>query len=369
MKILFVTRPIAPPWDEGSKNTVFELAKRLQGHSIHLLTTAGFSYDAENIVWERVYTKGGPVSGISLGQKLRLFRRLMKKDDIDIYHFFFKPTALVAVAARIILKFNKKKTVQTVVSVPVEGERLKKAVFADAVVAGSEFMQKRLAEEGIPTEWIPFGVNAAELSKPFNVVTAKKSFGLEGSPVILFAGDLHPGKGIEVVTDSMEDVVKRFAKVKFVFACRSLETKIEAQNLEKMKSRIREKGLTENAVFFGRISNTKDLIRAADVVVFPPALMSFKMDYPLIVLEGMALGKPVIFSDVPPLNELFGEQCNIMVEKNNPKQLSDEIVSLLSSSKKMRLFGANARVLVVEKFNIELSARRYLKLYEEVMQK
>jgi len=369
MKILFVTRPIVPPWDEGSKNTVFELAKKLRGHSIHLLTTRGFSYDAENIVWERVYTRGGLVSGISLGQKLRLVRRLMKKDDIDIYHFFFKPTALVAVAARIILKFNKKKTVQTVVSVPVEGERLKKAVFADAVVVGSEFMQKRLAAEGIPTERIPFGVNAAELSKPFNVVTAKKLFGLEGSPVILFAGNLHPSKGIKVVTDSMDDVVKRFPKVKFVFACRFLETKFEAQNLEMIKSRIGEKRLTENAVFFGRIENIKDLIRAAGVVVFPPASMSFKMDYPLIVLKAMAAGKPAIFSDVPPLNELFEEQCNIMIEKNNPEQLSDEIISLLSSKEKMRLFGANARALVAKNFNIEFSARRYLKLYEEVMQK
>ena len=41
MKILFVTRPIAPPWNEGSKNTVVSLAKEMKGHDVHLLTAKG----------------------------------------------------------------------------------------------------------------------------------------------------------------------------------------------------------------------------------------------------------------------------------------------------------------------------------------
>lgn len=365
MKILFVTRPIVPPWNEGSKNTVFELAKQMWRKSIHLLTT-NFSCNTNNIVWERIYTKGGLVSGISLGQKARLFLRLMKRDGIDIFHFFFKPTNLVAAVARFILKFNRKRTVQTVVSVPTDGERLKKAIFADAVVVGSRFMKDKLAEEGIEAEYIPFGVNAAELGKPYG--DTKKLFGLEGSPqVVLFAGDLHPNKGIRVVAESMGDVVKRFPKVKFVFACRSLGTEIEKWNLVNIKCEILKQGLTKNAVFFGSIPNMKDLIRAADIVVFPPSSMSFKMDYPLTILEGMALGKPVIISDVPPLNELFDERCNIMVERNSPQQLADGILSLLSDGEKMRLFGANAELLVAEKFNIELSARKYLELYEGVL--
>jgi len=289
VKILFVTRPIVPPWNEGSKNTVFELAKKIRGHHVHLLTTKDFSYDAENIVWERVYTKGGLVSGLSFGQKLRLFLRLVKKDDIDIYHFFFKPTSLVAVATKIALKFNKKKTVQTVVSVPAEGEQLRKAIFADTVVVGSQFMQKRLAEEGIEAKHIPFAVNTEELTRPFDVSDAKKAFGMEALAVILFAGNLHPGRGIKIVAESMEDVVKQFPEVKFIFAYRFWGTKLEKQNLERIRTEINEKNLTKNVMFLSTVGNMKQLIRAADIVVFPPNSMVFKMDYPLILLEAMAM--------------------------------------------------------------------------------
>ncbi len=366
MKILFITRPIAPPWDEGSKNTVFALAKQMRQHSVHLLTTTGFPCNARNIVLEKVYTKSGLISGISLWQKLRLFLRLLKKDDIDIYHFFFKPTPLVATAAKIALKFNRKKTVQTVVSVPADGEQFKKAIFADAVVAGSEFMQKRLAQEGIKSELIYYGVNTAEFSRPYDALAAKGQFGLENSPVILFAGNLHPGKGIEVVEESMEEVVRQFPKVKFVFACRFLEAEVESKNLERIKSKISEKSLAKNAMFLGKIENMKQLISASDIVVFPPNSMVSKMDYPLILLEAMAMGKPVIFSDTPPLDELFDSQSNIMIERDNPKQLSGEIISLFSNPDRMHFMGENAKALAERKFNIESSAQKYFNLYEKL---
>jgi len=368
MKILFITRPIAPPWDEGGKNTVLALAKQMQPHTIHLLTVKDFACEQKNIVLERVYTKGGYLSGLEYGQKLRLFLRLLKRDHIDIYHFFFKPTYQTAIAAKVVLKLNRKRTVQTVVTVPEQGEKLGKGIFSKTVVAGSRFMQERLAEENIKAKLIPFCVSAAELSEPFNILEAKNVFGLVDSPVVLFAGHLHPGRGINVVADSIEEVAKQFPEVKFVFACRSLETRAEAQNLRMVKSKLRDYNLINNARFYGKIENIKKLIQAADIVAFPPSTMIFKMDYPLVILEAMAFRKPVIFTNVAPMTELYEDECNIMIEKDNPRQLSEQIVSLLSDQEKRRTIGENARILIETKFDIQSSARQYLSLYNELMQ-
>jgi len=367
MKILFVTRPIVPPWDEGTKNVVFDLARHMPEHEIHLLTTKDFPCEAENIVLEKVLTRSGLVSGISLGQKLRVFLRLMKRDDIDIFHFFLVPTFLVALAAKIILKFNKKKTVQTVVSVPREGKKLRKSIFADKVVVGSKFMQKRLAEENIQAERISFGVNVSELDGAGQTSDAKKQFGLEGTSAILFAGNLHPGRGIEVVADSVSGVVKQFPSAKFIFACRFFETGLEQQNLERIKSKMEDEKLKDNVMFLDRIDNMKQLIAACDIVVFPPGTMIYKMDYPLILLEAMAMAKPVVFSDVAPLDELFESNSNIMIEKNSPKQLADSVISLLSDKKKMRLMGENAKALIKERFDIGPLSHKYMDLYEELL--
>jgi len=148
MKILFVTRPIAPPWNEGSKNTVMALAGNMKEEEIHLLTANGFKAKENHIISEPIFSKSGLVTGRSLKQKLRLLKRLFRRDDIQICHFFFKPTPLVALAARIAMLFSGKKTVQTIVSMPEEGELLKQSIFSKNLVAGSGLMQKFLKKEG-----------------------------------------------------------------------------------------------------------------------------------------------------------------------------------------------------------------------------
>ncbi len=367
MKILFVTRPIAPPWDEASKNTVFELAKHMKWHEVHLLTVKGFACDEKHIVSEGIFSKGSLVSGQSFGQKLPLFFRLVQHDDIDIYHFFFRPAPITALAAKIALKFKKKKTVQTVVSVPRAGEQLRKSLFADKVVVGSLFMQNRLREEGIEAELIPSGVNVEQLAKPYDAQSCKKSFGFGNAPVILFAGSSEPSRGIGVVADSIGAVAKCFPQAKFVFACRFFGTRSSTENLRRTKLKIEEQGFAENAVFFGGVPNMKQLIQAADVVIFPPDTMIFKSDYPLVIIEAMAMGKPVIISNVPPLNELFDKNSSMMVKKNSPSELSNAIVSLLSNKKRLFAMGKNASALAQKRFSIKYTSVRYEKLYAQLM--
>lgn len=36
--VLLVTRPIVPPWDEGSKNTAWQIAANARRHEFHLMT-------------------------------------------------------------------------------------------------------------------------------------------------------------------------------------------------------------------------------------------------------------------------------------------------------------------------------------------
>ena len=58
-KILFVSRPITPPWDEASKNFAYNLAKEIAHSSdspeIHLMTTHTQLNLPENIKQEEIY--------------------------------------------------------------------------------------------------------------------------------------------------------------------------------------------------------------------------------------------------------------------------------------------------------------------------
>jgi len=366
MKILFVTRPIAPPWNEGSKNTVVELAKGMKGHEVHLLTEKGFKFGGKHIVSEPIFSESGLVSGRSFKQKLKLMLRILKRDDIDIYHFFFKPTPLVALAVKLAILFNKKKLVQTVVSVPRQGEQISKSIFSENIVVGSKFMQNRLKEEGLDSTLIPFGVNLQNL-KPFDIGATKKSFGIAGSPTILFPGDLFTGKGLDIVVEAMPAVLEKFHGAKFVLACRFLGTREEKENLWKAKKRIKEAGFSKNVVFLDEVPGLKEFVASSDLIIYPLGVMHYKMDYPLVLLEAMALGKATIFSNVPPLNELSEPGSNVMIEKNNPQELANAINSILSDVDLRHELGSNARHLVETKFNLADSVEKYLEFYEKVL--
>ena len=88
-KILLVTRPITPPWDEGSKNFAFFLSKNIPDFTIGLLTKGGLSYMPANVLQKSIYTK----ADFSLWQKVRLLANLRTlKKEFDVLHFIFTPT-------------------------------------------------------------------------------------------------------------------------------------------------------------------------------------------------------------------------------------------------------------------------------------
>jgi len=97
-KILFITRPIAPPWDEASKNFAYNLAKSLSLENsssleIHLLTKDNLLDLSSNIIQHTIYTSSK--KDFKLSQKLRLFIFLIfNARKFDVIHLFFTPTKL-----------------------------------------------------------------------------------------------------------------------------------------------------------------------------------------------------------------------------------------------------------------------------------
>ena len=55
-RILLLTRPICPPWDEGSKNFAYTLAKNAGDFEIHLLTCGYLADLADDIIQHQIYT-------------------------------------------------------------------------------------------------------------------------------------------------------------------------------------------------------------------------------------------------------------------------------------------------------------------------
>jgi len=155
MKILLLTRPICPPWDEASKNFAYTLANNVKDVEIHLLTCAQLGNRVSkwkpsfqvNVVCHDIYSS----PKLDFAQKFRLFKFLGKANDFDIIHSLFTPTKINSLFIKLALKNKKAKFVQTVATLREdlykEGD-FKKILFGDQIITYSDYAKEKLEKIG-----------------------------------------------------------------------------------------------------------------------------------------------------------------------------------------------------------------------------
>jgi glycosyltransferase involved in cell wall biosynthesis len=105
-------------------------------------------------------------------------------------------------------------------------------------------------------------------------------------------------------------------------------------------------GLDGRVKFAGEIPGAARFFRAFDVYAAP----SRKEGMPLAVLEAMALGVPVIASDIPAHREVLGDACQGLVE-GTVEAFASALERLLDDSTTMRAWGAQNRTRARSEFN------------------
>jgi glycosyltransferase involved in cell wall biosynthesis len=83
--------------------------------------------------------------------------------------------------------------------------------------------------------------------------------------------------------------------------------------LESLKAHVDEKKLNEYVYFLGFVKNPYPLIKASSVYIQP----SITEGLPTTLCEALAMGKPVITSDIPPFNEVLCNGKFGLISKNN----------------------------------------------------
>jgi glycosyltransferase involved in cell wall biosynthesis len=104
---------------------------------------------------------------------------------------------------------------------------------------------------------------------------------------------------------------------------------------------VAERGLAEAVSFIGLVAGPEKraAFECADLFVFPGLQQEGQ---PLVVIEAMAAGLPVLFTDRGCIRETVAE-AGIEVARDDPKSLADRIIWLFEHPERMRSMGAAAR--------------------------
>lgn len=183
------------------------------------------------------------------------------------------------------------------------------------------------------------------------------------APVILFGGNnTTHAKGLDVLLEAMPQITHHHPDVIFVWTLYKKERLIEIQReLDKW-------GLQDNVRQLGIVDNMPEIMAASDILVAPFNSTEGPADYPLMLLEAMAMGKPVITTPVGGIPEVIEHRRNgLLVALARPDQLTQAVLSLLCDEQMRHDLGQSAAETVRARFSPQSVAQQVMRVYQGVI--
>jgi glycosyltransferase involved in cell wall biosynthesis len=117
--------------------------------------------------------------------------------------------------------------------------------------------------------------------------------------------------------------------------------------------------------FSGR-EQVKKFFQAAALLVLP----TLEDNCPMVVLEAMAAGLPVLASNVGGVPDLItGEQTGLFCDPQRPESFGAGVARLLADLDFARQMAARAKLEAQQRFHPRVIAQRHLEIYREVLAK
>jgi glycosyltransferase involved in cell wall biosynthesis len=370
MKLLILTRPICPPWDEGSKDFVYTLAKYARDFEVHILTCGKIKDLPVNVIQHPIYSS----SKWDFAQKIRAYIFLVKEflvkggKEYDILHSFFTPTRLNVFALKSCLRNKKIKTVQTLATLRDDlysDEEIKKIIHADLIVTYSDDTKQRLEKIGYQNvKRIYPGIDVNLFSPASKKPELMNKFGTASDDfVINYTGEYVRLGDMDDIVEAFSLLAKEHKNFKLHLAVR-IKNAVDAKKKEEVREKFKSLGILERIAFIDDGSYAmQDIFNLADVSIFPARTMAGKFDIPLVVPEAMACAKPVIASNLERLRYILNDENSILIEPGDRKALASKILYLYENKEVRQKLGAAGRKFVEENFDIMEIVKKYEEVY------
>lgn len=132
---------------------------------------------------------------------------------------------------------------------------------------------------------------------------------------------------------------------------------------EKLKKQVEESGMTENVHFLGRRPRNEiaQLLQTADVLVAPsvPSQDGRREGIPVVLMEAMACGLPVIASRLSGIPELVQDgRSGILTPPGDAGAVANALVHLYCDPETRQEMGREGRRVILERFDLRSNAAR-----------
>ena len=219
----------------------------------------------------------------------------------------------------------------------------------DAFLVPSEDLQRKMRNCGLKATLLKHYVDTARYS-PVRTYP--------GDVRLLFVGRMNEGKGVDVL-------LKAFKKVLAEFPGASLDLIGEDEKEQTFERHAHSLNITERVVFHGLVPHEAipDFYALASVVILPASWIE---NSPLVILEAMASGRPVVAGRIGGIPEIVIDgETGLLCSPGDPDDLSSKLLRLLRDRELAGKMGMSGRERVEKHFSLD----EHIKGYFEILKK
>lgn len=178
----------------------------------------------------------------------------------------------------------------------------------------------------------------------------------EDTPVLVHVSNFRAVKRVPDVAEAFAAVVERTPARLLLVG--------DGPDRARVAHRLRELGLSRRASFVGAVGDVVDLVRHADVFLFPSESESFG----LAALEAASCGVPVVGYAVGGLPEVIRDgETGYLTPAGDPAAMAQATLRLLDDEGEHRRMAEAARARAVETFDTGRTLDRYTAVYRRVL--
>ena len=204
---------------------------------------------------------------------------------------------------------------------------------------------------------IPRGRNPKRLGVPSLArrLATRRSLGLAPEDEVVVAiGRQEFQKGHRYLLDAVRSLRASRPRLRIIVAGRQGNASTELEGMH------RALNLGATVQFIGHREDVPSLLAAADVFAFPSLYEGFGGS----LIEAMALGVPIVASDVPAIREVVDEGRNaLLVPRADPNALAQGMVDLLDDPARREAFGRWSRERFQQHYTLDRIVPRMVELY------
>jgi glycosyltransferase involved in cell wall biosynthesis len=161
------------------------------------------------------------------------------------------------------------------------------------------------------------------------------------------------------------DLLEAFAASKLADSGARLKFVGEGPDQAELRASAEALGVLEAVEFAGVRKDMEQVYAEIDCLVLP----SLREGMPMVVLEALASGKPVVATAVGAVPMLLSSGCGLVVPVGDRKAMAEALRRIAQAADERGIMGAAGRRLVEANYSPRHQAGRYAQIYRTALQR